>query len=440
MLTAVENERLTRVGPGTPMGELMRRYWHPIAAASELDENPTKAVRLLGEDLVLYRDRSGTLGLIGDRCAHRKVNMLYGIPEPHGLRCPYHGWLFDERGACLQQPYEEAEDPASTFKDKVRMKAYRVEELGGAIFAYLGPEPAPLLPRWDLFVWEDCYRDIGACIIPCNWLQIMENSLDPVHAEWLHNYWSNYVLERLGHGEMRTTNWINGRLVAQPWQHKKIGFDVWEHGIIKRRVMYGEDEESENWKTGHPVLFPQILRVGGWWHNFQYRVPVDDTHTYHFWYTVYPAPDGVTAPKQDVIPYYDVTVPGPDARGLPDWASLDNAPGQDMVAWVTQGPIADRSDEKLGLSDRGIILYRWLLQDNLAKVARGEDPMNTFRDPAKNQYIRMMQENRGGVQTGIRAVGNSGNAMVSWKLRNGTLEDLYPHWIDTKPRTVKVGS
>src|SRR2546425_967120 len=186
MLTVAENDRLTRVGPGTPMGELMRRYWHPIAAASQLEENPTKAVRLLGEDLVLFKDRSGTLGLIGDRCPHRKVNLLYGIPEQEGLRCAYHGWVFNEEGRCLEQPYEEAEDPGNSFKEKIRTKAYHVQELSGLIFAYMGPEPAPLIPEWDLFAFKNVYRDIGVSVIPCNWMQIMENSVDPVHAEWLH--------------------------------------------------------------------------------------------------------------------------------------------------------------------------------------------------------------------------------------------------------------
>ena len=123
MLTAEENERLTRVGPGTPMGNLMRRYWQPIAASSQMEEHATRPIRLLGEDLVLYKDKGGRLGLIGDRCAHRKVNMIYGIPEEEGLRCPYHGWLYNHEGHCLEQPYEKAEDPFELFKEKILMKA-----------------------------------------------------------------------------------------------------------------------------------------------------------------------------------------------------------------------------------------------------------------------------------------------------------------------------
>ncbi len=167
MLTVKENDRLTRVGPNTPMGDLMRRYWQPIAALAELDDNPVKPVRLLGESLVLYKDRKGTLGLIGDTCPHRRISMEYGIPEEEGLRCPYHGWMFNETGQCVQMP---AESPDSTFPSRVKITGYPVQEIAGLIFAYLGPEPTPLLPRWDMFVWDNVLRDIGSTVIPCNWL------------------------------------------------------------------------------------------------------------------------------------------------------------------------------------------------------------------------------------------------------------------------------
>src|SRR5688572_21781115 len=182
------------------MGELWRRYWHPILPSALLPDSGTKPVRLLGEDLVLYRDRSGTLGLIDQRCPHRRAGMVFGIPEQEGLRCAYHGWLFDSSGRCLEQPYEQTEDPDSTFKDRVTIQAYRVQELGGMIFAYLGPDPAPMIPRWDLFVME-CPKEIGWAVIPCNWLQISENSLDPVHVEWLHQYFCNYVMDHLDRPE-----------------------------------------------------------------------------------------------------------------------------------------------------------------------------------------------------------------------------------------------
>ena len=393
MLSKADNERLTQVGPGTPMGELMRRYWQPIAASVQLDEQPTKAVRLLGEDLVLYRDQGGTLGLIGNRCPHRKVNLLYGIPQPEGLRCPYHGWVFSETGQCTEQPYEQAEDPESNFQEKVRTTAYPVQELNGLIFAYLGPAPAPLLPRWDLFVWDNVMRDIGAVVIPCNWLQCMENSLDPVHVEWLHGHFANYVLERLGRPDLRRKNMLAGGETDTPWDHEKIGFDVFEHGIIKRRVVAGQTEEDPNWRIGHPIVFPNILRVNS---GFQYRVPIDDTHTLHLYYTAHILPPGEVAPKQDTIPYYEVPMPKDDENGQPPWSLLDSNSGQDMWAWYSQGPIADRTTEALGLSDKGIILYRRLLKQQLDKFAAGEELMNVFRDPAKNARIDLPWEGQEG--------------------------------------------
>ncbi|MEK7217408.1 MAG: Rieske 2Fe-2S domain-containing protein, partial [Chloroflexota bacterium] len=136
MLSKRENELLTRVGPGTPMGALMRRYWHPVAASQELDASPfrTKEVRVLGEDLVLYRDRSGQLGLVDRWCSHRRVNLAYGVVEQDGLRCQYHGWKFDHSGACTEQPFEETVHPDGRFKEKCGIAAYSTREAGGLVF------------------------------------------------------------------------------------------------------------------------------------------------------------------------------------------------------------------------------------------------------------------------------------------------------------------
>src|SRR6476661_6611193 len=170
MLTAEEQQRLTQVGPGTPMGNLLRRYWHPITTVAELEAEPVLPLRLLGENLAIYRNSGGQIGLMAERCPHRGASLAYGIPEAEGLRCPYHGWLFDAEGRCLEQPAEPA---GSTFHNRIRTPAYPVQEMGGLIWAYLGPKPAPLLPRFDLFVQENRDRRIGIARIPCNWLQVM---------------------------------------------------------------------------------------------------------------------------------------------------------------------------------------------------------------------------------------------------------------------------
>ena len=365
MLSVQENEELTQVGPGTPMGELMRRYWHPIAAAGELIDRPTKPVRLLGEDLVLYRDRSGTLGLIERFCPHRRVDLSYGIPEEHGLRCMYHGWMMDETGQCIEQPFEETVHPDGRFKEKVKVAGYPVREMAGLVFAYLGPQPTPLLPRWEHLLWENAVRDIAITEIPCNWMQCQENSLDPVHVEWLHAYMGAY----------RNTDRIATQQRGSSRKHMKIGFDEFEFGIIKRRILEGKDETDDEWAEGHPVLFPNILLVGNEARaTFQFRVPVDDTNTLHVSIYNYRAAPGAAAPTQDVVPYRYVPLKDDQGRFILDWTF-----NQDYMAWATQGPVAKRHLERLGQSDVGIILFRKQLQRNIAVMEDGGDPMNVFR-------------------------------------------------------------
>jgi 5,5'-dehydrodivanillate O-demethylase len=350
----------------------MRRYWHPIAMKIELEDAWTKPVTILGEKLVLYKDRSGTLGLIQEKCPHRRVNLAWGIPEEHGLRCPYHGWLYDETGKCLETPAEPA---GSGFKDKIQALTYPVEELGGLIFTYLGPQPAPLLPCWDLFVMDGVVRDITTTDLPCNWMQCMENSMDPTHTEWLHAYWTFFQMDEEGKDVPRTPD---GRYAV--FHHIKIGFDRFEHGIIKRRLMEGQDESHDDWVTGHPVIFPNILRTGG----FQIRVPVDDTHTRHYLYRALPAQ---TPEDVGVIRYHDMPIRDENGK-----AFTHKTLYQDMWAWWTQGEIAERELEKLGDSDRGIIMYRQMIQEQLDIVADGGDPMNVFRDPDQNKQIDIHTE------------------------------------------------
>jgi 5,5'-dehydrodivanillate O-demethylase oxygenase subunit len=380
MLTAEENETLTRVGPGTPMGNLMRRYWFPIATISEMDDRWTKRVRLLGEDLVLFRDRMGKYGLIAEFCPHRRASLAYGIPQEDGIRCPYHGWKFDHAGQCIEQPNEPE---GSSFKDKIKTAGYPVEELGGLLWGYLGPLPAPLVPRLDGFVAEGAIRLVGQAVVPCNWLQIMENSVDPIHTQWLHGTLYEFRKEQ------------EGVKVAISKNHVKIAFEEFEYGLYKRRLLEGQDEAtSSDWLVGHPIVFPYTLVVGqsgGPWkmHAFQIRVPMDDTHTLHLWYNAYIPPEGATVPRHllDRVPVYDV--PFVDEQGE---FLLDIIDAQDIMAWVTQGPIADRTTESLGTTDRGVILLRNMLRRELQNVAEGRDPMGVIRDPEKNRVIEIATE------------------------------------------------
>jgi len=369
MLSPAANEYLTQTSKGTPMGELMRRYWQPIAASGELADRPTKQVKLMGEELVLYRDRSGTLGLIDRRCPHRRVDLSYGIPEEHGLRCMYHGWMMDETGQCIEQPFEETVHPDGRFKEKVKVAGYPVRELGGLIFAYLGPAPAPELPMWEPLVADNVARDIAISVLPCNWVQCQENSLDAVHTEWLHGNYSTYLDEVMGLPEDQR------RPKAKP--HLQIAFTAFEYGIIKRRIQVGDDTDSDMFHTGHPVLFPNILQVGSPQRlTMQFRVPMDDEHTLHISVYTFRAAEGKTVPAQDPVPYWYVPLQDAEERFI-----VNRTFNQDYMAWATQGPIARRDLEKLGESDVGIILFRRQLMEQVRLMEDGADPMNVFRKP-----------------------------------------------------------
>ena len=379
MLSKEQNERLTRVGPGTPMGELLRRYWFPVATNQELAQNPVKSVRLLGEQLTLFKDRQGRLGLLAQRCAHRGVDLRQGIPEQEGLRCPYHGWMYDATGQCIDQP---AEDPEHRFKDRVKILSYPVEELGGLIWGYLGPQPAPLLPRWGPFVWNDRYRHIGTTVLNANWLQCQENSVDTVHTEWVHGRFGLYACER--HNTQDPEKWERFRRFTD--HHVKIGFDPFERGIIKRRLRQGQTEEAPSWRIGHPLVFPNYVYIGQPGKDeFQMRVPIDDTHTWHLAYHVYNP--GIPVPPQDPVPSFAVPL-----VDLPDFVL-----GQDMMVWVAQAEIADRSVEKLAETDRGLIMFRKMLDDQIKIVEDGGEPMNVFRDPAQNVTIDLPLEDYGDI-------------------------------------------
>ena len=381
MVTAEEQKLFTQVGPGTPGGELLRRYWYPIAALGELDENPVKPVKLLGETLVLYRDRSGTLGLVDSVCAHRRANMALGVPEDKGLRCPYHGWRFAETGQCLEQPAEKR-----PYCDKVKIKAYPVRVACGAVFAYLGPQPAPELPMWDLMTWDNVLHEIAYATLPCNWFQSMENTVDQDHLDWLHVAFSDYVLERNGRPELKKRFWRAGefkgdgdraRLREMLYERNSLG--------ILRRAVYGDrDKNHPDWRIGLQVVFPNFNRAVN---DLQIRVPVDDTHFTYFLIRAHWLKPGEKA-QQDKVPYFRIPLPI-DMEGNIHWKHLDAHATQDMAAWMSQGPIFDRTKELLGESDKGIRLLRQMFKEQAQLVAEGKEPMNVFRDPAKAQNIHI---------------------------------------------------
>src|SRR5215468_7455845 len=365
MLTAAKNELLTRVGPGTPMGDLLRRYWMPIGGASELDEARIKQVRLMGEDLVLYKDLSGRYGLVDRHCPHRRADLSYGWVETSGIRCSYHGWLMNEAGQCVEQPYEDAASPSQRAKERCATKAYPVRELAGLLWVYMGPQPAPELPIWEPFTWENGFREIVLADIPCNFFQCQENSIDPVHFEWMHDNWSLRLAGRDGAAA----------------KHLKIRFEEFEHGFIYKRVREGQSESDRYWTVGRVALWPIGFFLGS---HFEWRVPVDDENTLSVaWFFMRVPREREPFVQQDIPTWVS---PIKDSSGR--WIS-SHVINQDIVAWVGQGTIADRTKENLRSSDVGITMMRQRLFEEMDAVAAGRDPKSVIRTANAAQCIAL---------------------------------------------------
>lgn len=357
MLTRQENETLTRVGAGTPMGELLRRYWFPLAPQAEVDELGMRPVRLLGEELVVFKDGQGRYGLLAEQCSHRSASLCFGLVEQEGIRCPYHGWKYDVEGNILETPPEQNE----AIMRSVKHPAYPVQALAGLLFGYLGPAPAPLLPRYDILVREDWVRRVEVHpALDCNWVQPMENAVDPAHLYWLHGY--------------------RGGAPAPRDEHEE--FEVFEYGIYKYHYTKERVEV-------HPLVFPNILRGPG--HVMHFRVPMDDAHTRIFYVLAHPTPDGRSS-GQTEVPYSYI---GPIKETYDDYGfarqrwHMNTFASQDGMAWETQGAIADRSREHLGASDRGVVLLRRMLEEQLEAVQQRRDPLGVIRDPEANRIIEL---------------------------------------------------
>ena len=399
MLSKEENALLCQVGPGTPMGNLLRRYWMPFAAAAEMDETPTKPVRLMGEDMALYKDKSGTYGLVELHCPHRRADLSYGMVEEDGLRCNYHGWKFNEKGDCLSQPFEESSHPDSHFKDKVKVKAYPVQEKAGLLWAYMGPSPVPELWDWDIYN-EKGYKTIVFSPIPGNWLQCAENDIDPVHFEWLHSNWT---------ADLKGERDANNNRIAK---HLEIAFEEFEWGYEYKRRLNNSDE----WQVGRVALGPNCLSVS----HFEWRVPVDDDNTLSVCWNI-DLMDGDEPYVQEKVPYFWSPIKD-EKTGR--WINTHTVQ-QDIIAWVGQGVKSDRENEHLGASDEGVILLRRKLLDDIKVVEQGGDPKGILRDPSRNHSLHLPRPNGGiGLNAPRPRIGQPGGHSVAWSLYAGLPKEI----------------
>ncbi len=356
---------LAEVGAGTPMGELLRRYWHPIGVVADASDTP-RQVRVLGEDLILFRDKTGRAGLVYPHCAHRGTSLFYGKVEERGIRCCYHGWLYDVQGHCLEQPCEV---DGGRARDKVRQPWYPVQELYGLIWAYLGPpDKKPVLPRYEcLEVLEDgefveanddSIGGGGPQVIPCNWLQHYDNLVDPFHVVILHATFSGT------------------QFVEQMALMPQVTWDTQEHSVrtISIRKLPDGNTLRRISEAGLPTLrvipSPRIGRYGmveslGW------ILPMDN-HSFRIY---------VVGRVRQVGELVEMR----SRLNGKLWEHLTDDehrqfPG-DYEAQVSQGPIAHHSEEFLAGSDLGIVQLRRLLQKQLKAISDGKDPAGVSFDP-----------------------------------------------------------
>jgi len=355
---------LVQVGRSKPMGELLRRYWHPIGLASDANGTPRK-VRALGEDLILFRDGAGRAGLVHARCCHRGTTLYYGKVEARGIRCCYHGWLFDTQGHCLEQP---CEPQGGLFREKVRQPWYPVEERYGLIFAYMGPpERKPVLPRYHCLEVMDDGEFVetddsslgggGPQIIPCNWLQHYENVVDPFHVPVLHASFSGaqfsmamaampeVAFERSPRGvTVRSTRKVDGKTLHR----------VTEAVIPTLRVV----------PNPRVAQFTRVESIG-------WVLPIDDTsfRIYVAGRSKHPGDLGRMRSKFEGKFWWDMTE-----------EEHQRHPG-DYEAQVGQGPITIHSEEHFAQSDRGVLMIRRMLQDQINIIEAGRDPIGVTFDP-----------------------------------------------------------
>jgi len=361
------NPLLTEVGPGKPMGELMRRYWQPVGLSSKLKDLP-RAVRILGEDLILFRDRKGRAGLLYPRCMHRGTSLIYGRTENEGIRCCYHGWLFDVEGHCLDQP---CEPDHGRHRDAARQPWYPVRERYGFIFAYLGPpEKMPVLPRYDILenvgpgerLWHSfggfgSTGDDSLDVVPYSWLHMNDNVMDPFHVHVLHSTFS--VIQ------------FSPQFALMP----KCDFFFSDHGVCYSAIRKLEDgrevDRISSWLLPNIMSVPDVQFKAGPSTGISWVVPVDDSHYIQ----------AMVSRVPENIAFRGMRLNGKSWREM-SFEEHQRTPG-DYEAQAGQGPISLHSEEHLVTSDRGVMMQRRLLMQQIEIVAKGGDPLGVNFDPAQ---------------------------------------------------------
>ncbi len=399
MLSAELNQLITETGPDTKCGNLLRQYWQPAALTVELDgKRPVRPVRLLGEDLVLFKDQSGRFGLMDKQCPHRGADLCFGRREDNGLRCPFHGWLFDVSGQCMEMPGEPSD---SKMHEKIRAKAYPCLEKNGIIFAYMGTGNPPPLPEFDCFTAPENFTFAFKGKMECNWLQALEVGIDPVHASFLHRYLQDEDVDTAYGKQFRdvaTKTDIPVTKVLREYSQPEINVDETDYGLRLTTTRDLPDNARHVRVTN--LAFPQaiVIPMSSDMVITQWHVPIDDYNCY--WYTIftdfsktvdkelmrqqrenlYEMPDYV--PRINKSNNYGFNA---DEQATKTYTGMgDDINVHDQWAVESPGPIFDRTKEHLATSDKAIIAYRRMLrgaisacenQESLPALANGK-PLN----------------------------------------------------------------
>jgi len=363
-----EDVELTHVGPGTPCGEYMRRFWQPICFSDELGDLPHR-VKILGEELVAFRDRRGAVGLLELHCPHRGTSLEFGLVGEKGIRCCYHGWLFAADGTILETPGEPAD---STLKDRLYHGAYPTHERNGIVFAYMGPpDQQPPFPAYDSFSRAGHRLIPGQkYFYPCNWLQIMENAMDPAHTAFLHTIVSGAVFTD-EFGVLPELDFVETPIGMIYVATRRVGDNIWARMV--EAVLPNLQQVAPIWEDGrneHAFSGPMMSR---------WIVPVDDTNTMFVEFRHVSETEGVTPAWWASR---DIMLPGQVAAD--SYEAGQRRPG-DYEAQVSQRPIAIHGLEHLGATDRGVSMFRNQVRRGIRAVKAGDEPPG--RRPAANAAV-----------------------------------------------------
>ena len=391
-----ENELLTQTGPGTPAGEMLRRYWQPAALSVELPPERPVSLTLLGEKLVLFRDDRRRIGLLGLHCAHRGADLSYGRLEDSGLRCIYHGWLYDINGKVIDMPGEV--NGGANVRESICQKAYPCEERGGVIFAYMGPGKPPLIPNYEFLSVPEKQRFVTKYLQSCNYLQANEGNIDPIHGSFLHH--PNHNLRHTGVSEYQ--GFRGGRGVAPGIE--SINVDVTDFGVrLCRACPVGSDKKDLriwNFVLPNLTIFPGGVQSQAGY-SVNWHVPVDDTH--HWKYTFMfnrEAPldmEIVKRSRPETTSDYQLThtkanryMQDRSLMATESYTGIAGFAAQDTCVVEGEGPIQDRTQEHLVSSDKVIVAARKLLLKAISDVRQGRDPQHVVRDNALNHFPNLI--------------------------------------------------